>query len=523
MKKIISLTLVLFVFFQIVPQAAAVDKTYVLPGLDSKYSFTVSGMIDEGQIFKDSPVYMILDKNSAITFNCPMDILVVGEDKDTILDFDGIFTEGKVNSFFPCIYNGSVSERKDDSMTFRSYQDRGVSSVHYINEGAKINFMQAGYYYMWVVPGMKSAAERKEFEEKNADKAESILGIYYHIQVVDDASDYVPYSDNQENIGNDEYFEEDFEDETIVAEPPYEEPVEEYPSEDGYVTLEHYDNSVISVSGITNYDESRVVMGDNIVAVCSSPVVIEAKTDLDHMAIAKLEMINGEWVEARYFDGYAVNYGDTSKNWIAGEGFENVDVDYYEFTGTEADLLGRAMTVKKGKKLSLSQPGMYTVWADGANGIYTGLTFEIGDTIASYTASKVLVDGKQIQFEAYNINDNNYFKLRDIAYALTNYGYGTNVFNVKWDGERNMINLLSNSKYDAVGGELKEGDGMNKNYKLSTSALMKDGKNVTLSAYNINDNNYFKLRDLGKLFDFNVSWDGANNCILIDTAASYIK
>lgn len=491
MKKIISLTLVLFVFFQIAPQAAAIDKTYVLPGLDSKYSFTVSGMIDEGQIFEDSPVYMILDKNSAITFNCPMDILVVGEGKDTILDFDGIFTEGKVNSFFPCIYNGSVSERKDDSMTFRSYQDRDVSSVHYINEGAKINFMQAGYYDLWVVPGMKSAAERKEFEEKNADKAESILGTYYYIQVVDDASDYVPYSDN--------------------------------PSEDGYVTLEYYDNSVISVSGITNYDESRVVMRDNIVAVCSSPVVIEAKTDLDHMGIVKLGMINGEWVEARYFDGYAVNYGDTSKNWMAAEGFENVDVDYYEFTGTGDDLLGGDMTVKKGKKLSLSQPGMYMVWADGANGISTGLTFEIGDTIASYTASKVLVDGKQIQFEAYNINDNNYFKLRDIAYALTNYGYGTNVFNVKWDGERNMINLLSNSKYDAAGGELKEGDGMNKNYKLSTSALMKDGKNVTLSAFNINDNNYFKLRDLGKLFDFNVSWDGANNCILIDTATSYIE
>ena len=84
-----------------------------------------------------------------------------------------------------------------------------------------------------------------------------------------------------------------------------------------------------------------------------------------------------------------------------------------------------------------------------------------------------------------------------------------------------MINLVSDKYYDAVGGELQEGDGTNKNYALSTSALLKDGANVELKAYLINENNYFKLRDLGKLIDFNVSWDGANNCIIIDTSASY--
>ena len=521
MKKILLLTLVLLMFLQIVPQAATVDKTYVLAGLDSKYSFTVSGMIDEGQIFEGSPVYMILDKNSVITFNCPMDILMVGMGKGAILDFDGIFSEGKVNCSFPCIYNGSVAERKDDSMTFTSYLDTEVSSVHYINEGATIKFTQAGHYDMWVVPAMKSAAERKEFEEKNADKAESIRNEYYYIQVVDNASEYVPYSGNQENAGED--YTEDFSDEIIVQEPVKEETFEQYPPESEPVALERYNESVISVSGITNYDESRVVMGDHVVAMCSSPVVIEAKTDLNHIGIAKLANVNGAWVEARAFDGYAFNYGDSKKNWVAGEGFENVDVDYYEFTGTEASFSDQAMFVNKGKKVSISEPGMYTVWADGANGQYTGLSFEIGDTVAFYTASKVLVDGKQIQFEAYNINGNNYFKLRDIAYALTNHGQGTNVFNVMWDAEKNMINLVSNIKYEAVGGELKEGDGKNKSYTLSSSALMKDGKNATLTAYNINGNNYFKLRDLGKLFDFNVSWDGANNCILIDTTASYME
>lgn len=305
------------------------------------------------------------------------------------------------------------------------------------------------------------------------------------------------------------------------TEPEYTEPVPEYTEEEYFDEPQMYDESIISVSGITGYDESRTVMYDNVVAMCSSPVVIEAKKDLSYITIVKLDKKNGEWVEKRYFDGFAFNYGDITKNWFSAEGYENVDVDLYEFTGTDADLTGENNAVKKGKKVSLSEKGMYSVWADGADGSFTGITFEIKEATAAYTDSKVLVDGKQVKFEAYNINDNNYFKLRDIAFALTNHGTGLNVFNVKWDEGKNMINLVSGEKYGAVGGELKEGDGKNKKYEISTSAIMKDGRNAKLTAFLINGNNYFKLRDLGKLFDFNIAWDEANNCILIDTTSSY--
>lgn len=43
----------------------------------------------------------------------------------------------------------------------------------------------------------------------------------------------------------------------------------------------------------------------------------------------------------------------------------------------------------------------------------------------------------------------------------------------------------------------------------------------SVNAYNILDNNYFKLRDLGQAFDFDVSWDEASQTITIDTSASY--
>ena len=55
----------------------------------------------------------------------------------------------------------------------------------------------------------------------------------------------------------------------------------------------------------------------------------------------------------------------------------------------------------------------------------------------------------------------------------------------------------------------------------TTSTVLVNGAEVNLTAYNINDNNYFKLRDIGDAVDFSVVWDGANNRILIDTSRGY--
>lgn len=131
---------------------------------------------------------------------------------------------------------------------------------------------------------------------------------------------------------------------------------------------------------------------------------------------------------------------------------------------------------------------------------------------ATPTASKVLVNGKEISFDAYTINQNNYFKLRDIASVLS----GTNKqFEVTWNSEKGAIDMLSNQAYTPVGGELAAGDGLSKTPVLNTAKVYLDGQEVNLTAYTINGNNYFKLRDLGKLFDFDVSWNGA---VVIDTS-----
>ena len=145
-------------------------------------------------------------------------------------------------------------------------------------------------------------------------------------------------------------------------------------------------------------------------------------------------------------------------------------------------------------------------------------TEEIKTYSATQTSSSVFVNGNQISFDAYNINNNNYFKLRDVAKVLN----GTNKqFEVTWDSSKNAINILSNKPYTTVGGELTSGDGSTKSATLSTSEVYVDGEQAKITAYNINGNNYFKLRDIGEIFDFSVDWNANNNSINIDTDKSY--
>ncbi len=140
------------------------------------------------------------------------------------------------------------------------------------------------------------------------------------------------------------------------------------------------------------------------------------------------------------------------------------------------------------------------------------------EAAATPNASKIYVNGELVEFDAYTINENNYFKLRDLAYILS----GTEVgFEVTWDQALGTINLESNSVYTVVSGEMAQGDGTDQTAVANTSPIYMDGELADLAAYTINENNYFKLRDLGELFGFNVSWDGEANSIIINTSEAY--
>jgi hypothetical protein len=138
---------------------------------------------------------------------------------------------------------------------------------------------------------------------------------------------------------------------------------------------------------------------------------------------------------------------------------------------------------------------------------------------AAPTVSKVLVNGTATSFDAYNINGNNYFKLRDLATAVNS---SKKQFEVTFDAAKNAIDLKSNSAYTKVGGEMTKSDGVAKNAVLTTSKIYKDGAEQKLTAYNIGGNNYFKLRDIAQAFNIGVTFDIKTNTISIDTNADYV-
>ena len=128
----------------------------------------------------------------------------------------------------------------------------------------------------------------------------------------------------------------------------------------------------------------------------------------------------------------------------------------------------------------------------------------------------VLINGKETEFGAYLINDYNYLKLRDIAYMLN----GTNKqFSVNYDEKTKEIILMSGKAYTAVGGEMVIKSGDKKTPVLTKSEIYFNGSKLTLTAYMIDGNNYFKLRDIGEVMNFNVSW--INEKVVINTKEVY--
>lgn len=141
------------------------------------------------------------------------------------------------------------------------------------------------------------------------------------------------------------------------------------------------------------------------------------------------------------------------------------------------------------------------------------------------STSPLLVDGEQVSCGAYAITAangyaNNYFKLRDVAKLLS----GTRVqFNVTWDGAANAIRLETGKPYVEVGGELAAVPAGKAAARPNASAVYLNGRRITLEGYTIAQNNYFKLRDLGSVLGFSVSWNSEKGAIQVESKPFEMK
>lgn len=132
----------------------------------------------------------------------------------------------------------------------------------------------------------------------------------------------------------------------------------------------------------------------------------------------------------------------------------------------------------------------------------------------------ILLDGKPVSINAYNINGSNYVGLRGLAAALKG---SPKQFDVSWDKEGNAINLTSNKAYTVVGGEIVSGVGSGKIAVMNTSAIMKDGVRIYLHSYKIDGSNYVRLRDIAQAFDLGITWDASTKTINLDTASGHTE
>ena len=126
------------------------------------------------------------------------------------------------------------------------------------------------------------------------------------------------------------------------------------------------------------------------------------------------------------------------------------------------------------------------------------------------------IDGESVAAQAYNIDGSNYFRLRDLAYLLNGTG---SQFSVDYDRQANTVVVVTGEAYSPIGTELAGIDaGEPGSVVPSPQSLRIDGQDVGgIDAYNIDGSNYYKLRDLGPVLDFDVDYDTGTRTMLIAT------
>ena len=84
---------------------------------------------------------------------------------------------------------------------------------------------------------------------------------------------------------------------------------------------------------------------------------------------------------------------------------------------------------------------------------------------------------------------------------------------------KGVVEVIPNQAYTVVGGELKSGDGRTKTGSKMYSPVFVGENSARMAGYNIDGNNFLRLRDIGKLFNFYVGWD--NNSVIINSGSEY--
>ena len=124
----------------------------------------------------------------------------------------------------------------------------------------------------------------------------------------------------------------------------------------------------------------------------------------------------------------------------------------------------------------------------------------------------VYVDNTRVYPTGYNIADNNYFKLRDIGKLV---GFG-----VDYDEATQTVEISTTRTAPSTEG-ITDTSVSGAVAQVSNQRIAVDGIYVNMKAYQIDGNNYVKLRDVGLQVNFGVNYDAANNRVVISPKLFY--
>lgn len=144
------------------------------------------------------------------------------------------------------------------------------------------------------------------------------------------------------------------------------------------------------------------------------------------------------------------------------------------------------------------------------------------DNMALPVEEIICVNGVEVFLEGYNISGSNYFKLRDIASVLKD---TEKCFDVQWNNVYNAVSLTSQKSYRMGNESLYVPLPQIKKRVEGPEYILKDGIVHHLNSYNIEGHNFFMLRDIGKLFNFRITWSRDSNPRAIDiiTTEPYLQ
>ena len=126
----------------------------------------------------------------------------------------------------------------------------------------------------------------------------------------------------------------------------------------------------------------------------------------------------------------------------------------------------------------------------------------------------VTLDGKNVQIGAYNIANENYFRLRDFLAILQP---ANKNFAVVYDQQEQTLTIIADTKYVMAEGDLQPLSGGSQSAQANMHHLfLQKGDNreeLRLNSYNIQGNNYYRLRDLAPALDLGVAYNFNNRTI----------